>query len=228
MRVRVNGDSRVAVVAAPRQPGTGRTGGTARRFAHAGGDREDDGPVRGDGLEHRPGTEGRRDGRGHAHLGGRPPGPQRLAERGRRHRHRRGLRPHPPARRGRQPRPPGARRGVRAAGRGRLLGPGLRPGGTAGQPPDRGHRRGPRQDRRGGPGRAGPDRRGVRDAGLDRHPARLGRHPARRGAAGRLGVPVHVDNDANLGALGELVWGGGRGCGTWRTSRSPAVSAPGW
>ncbi|MQS39901.1 ROK family transcriptional regulator, partial [Streptomyces katsurahamanus] len=29
--------------------------------------------------------------------------------------------------------------------------------------------------------------------------------------AGRLGVPVHVDNDANLGALGELVWGGGRG-----------------
>jgi predicted NBD/HSP70 family sugar kinase/biotin operon repressor len=29
--------------------------------------------------------------------------------------------------------------------------------------------------------------------------------------AARLGVPVHVDNDANLGALGELVWGGGRG-----------------
>ncbi|MCE7082645.1 ROK family transcriptional regulator [Streptomyces sp. ST2-7A] len=29
--------------------------------------------------------------------------------------------------------------------------------------------------------------------------------------AGRLGVPVHVDNDANLGALGELVWGSGRG-----------------
>ncbi|MER7109504.1 ROK family transcriptional regulator [Streptomyces sp. NPDC000229] len=29
--------------------------------------------------------------------------------------------------------------------------------------------------------------------------------------AGRLGVPVYVDNDANLGALGELVWGGGRG-----------------
>jgi len=29
--------------------------------------------------------------------------------------------------------------------------------------------------------------------------------------AGRLGVPVSVDNDANLGALGELVWGSGRG-----------------
>ncbi len=28
---------------------------------------------------------------------------------------------------------------------------------------------------------------------------------------GRLGVPVHVDNDANLGALGEMVWGSGRG-----------------
>ncbi|MEU9031815.1 ROK family transcriptional regulator [Streptomyces sp. NPDC048383] len=27
----------------------------------------------------------------------------------------------------------------------------------------------------------------------------------------RLGVPVYVDNDANLGALGESVWGSGRG-----------------
>jgi predicted NBD/HSP70 family sugar kinase len=30
--------------------------------------------------------------------------------------------------------------------------------------------------------------------------------------ASRLGVPVRLDNDANLGALGEYVWGGGRGC----------------
>ncbi|NYI03215.1 ROK family transcriptional regulator [Allostreptomyces psammosilenae] len=29
--------------------------------------------------------------------------------------------------------------------------------------------------------------------------------------AERLGLAVHVDNDANLGALGELVWGAGRG-----------------
>ncbi|WP_327294649.1 MULTISPECIES: ROK family transcriptional regulator [unclassified Streptomyces] len=29
--------------------------------------------------------------------------------------------------------------------------------------------------------------------------------------ASRLGVPVYVDNDANLGALGELVWGSGSG-----------------
>ena len=28
----------------------------------------------------------------------------------------------------------------------------------------------------------------------------------------RLGVPVEIDNDANLGALAELVWGVGRGC----------------
>src|SRR6478609_299248 len=28
---------------------------------------------------------------------------------------------------------------------------------------------------------------------------------------GRLSMPVHVDNDANLGALGEMVWGRGRG-----------------
>ncbi|MCB5165538.1 ROK family transcriptional regulator [Streptomyces bambusae] len=33
----------------------------------------------------------------------------------------------------------------------------------------------------------------------------------RRELSERLGVPVYVDNDANLGALGEMVWGSGRG-----------------
>jgi predicted NBD/HSP70 family sugar kinase len=29
---------------------------------------------------------------------------------------------------------------------------------------------------------------------------------------GRLGIPVEIENDANLGALAELTWGSGRGC----------------
>ncbi|WP_156725478.1 ROK family transcriptional regulator [Streptomyces apocyni] len=41
-------------------------------------------------------------------------------------------------------------------------------------------------------------------------PGWSGTNPAEELTA-RLGVPVYVDNDANLGALGELVWGGGRG-----------------
>jgi DNA-binding Lrp family transcriptional regulator len=41
-------------------------------------------------------------------------------------------------------------------------------------------------------------------------PGWIGTKPAEE-LQGRLGVPVHVDNDANLGALGELVWGSGRG-----------------
>ncbi|MFP3987318.1 ROK family transcriptional regulator [Streptomyces sp. E11-3] len=41
-------------------------------------------------------------------------------------------------------------------------------------------------------------------------PGWSGTNPAEELKA-RLGVPVYVDNDANLGALGELVWGGGRG-----------------
>jgi predicted NBD/HSP70 family sugar kinase len=41
-------------------------------------------------------------------------------------------------------------------------------------------------------------------------PGWIGINP-RRELAERLEMPVQVDNDANLGALGELVWGGGRG-----------------
>ncbi|MCP3818422.1 ROK family transcriptional regulator [Streptomyces sp. A3M-1-3] len=41
-------------------------------------------------------------------------------------------------------------------------------------------------------------------------PGWTGIHPSDE-LSGRLGVPVYVDNDANLGALGELVWGSGRG-----------------
>ncbi len=166
--------------------------GTARRVAHAGGYREDDEACPATVSNIVRGTEGRRNGRGHAHLGGRPPGLQRVSLSGDagivigvdfRHTHLRVA--------VREPRPPGARRGVRAAGRRRVLGAGLRPGGAAGQPADRGDRHRPHEDRRSGPRRARPDRRGVRDAGLDRHPARLGRHPARRGAAGGSAWPVH-------------------------------------
>ncbi|MBA0052047.1 ROK family transcriptional regulator [Streptomyces sp. AJS327] len=41
-------------------------------------------------------------------------------------------------------------------------------------------------------------------------PGWTGTNP-RNELAARLGVPVHVDNDANLGALGEQVWGDARG-----------------
>ncbi|GAA0467838.1 ROK family transcriptional regulator [Streptomyces stramineus] len=41
-------------------------------------------------------------------------------------------------------------------------------------------------------------------------PGWAGTNP-RDALAARLSVPVYVDNDANLGALGELVWGAGRG-----------------
>jgi predicted NBD/HSP70 family sugar kinase len=41
-------------------------------------------------------------------------------------------------------------------------------------------------------------------------PGWIGINP-RQELAERLGMPIQVDNDANLGALGELVWGGGRG-----------------
>ncbi|MEV0259977.1 ROK family transcriptional regulator [Streptomyces sp. NPDC050617] len=41
-------------------------------------------------------------------------------------------------------------------------------------------------------------------------PGWVGTNP-RDDLGARLGVPVYVDNDANLGALGELVWGSGHG-----------------
>ncbi len=41
-------------------------------------------------------------------------------------------------------------------------------------------------------------------------PGWTGVEPGRE-LSSRLGMPVYVDNDANLGALGELVWGAGRG-----------------
>ncbi|MFE0423663.1 ROK family protein, partial [Streptomyces sp. NPDC058953] len=43
-------------------------------------------------------------------------------------------------------------------------------------------------------------------------PGWVGSNPGKE-MSERLGVPVHVDNDANLGALGELVWGAARGVG---------------
>ncbi|WSY11813.1 ROK family transcriptional regulator [Embleya sp. NBC_00896] len=42
-------------------------------------------------------------------------------------------------------------------------------------------------------------------------PGWVGCHPQQE-MQDRLGLPVLVDNDANLGALGELVWGAGLGC----------------
>lgn len=41
-------------------------------------------------------------------------------------------------------------------------------------------------------------------------PGWVGSNPGKE-MSDRLGVPVHVDNDANLGALGELIWGAARG-----------------
>ncbi|MQA93947.1 MAG: ROK family protein [Streptosporangiales bacterium] len=42
-------------------------------------------------------------------------------------------------------------------------------------------------------------------------PGWVGVNP-REELARRLGLPVHVDNDANIGALAEMAWGAARGC----------------
>ena len=100
---------------------------------------------------------------------------------------------------------------------------------AAGQSPDRSHRGRPDQGRRRGPRRAGSDRRGVGHAGLHRDPARLDRHQARRGdarAARRAGARGQRRQPRRPRRAGLGQRPGGRA--TWRTSRSPAVSAPGW
>ena len=80
------------------------------------------------------------------------------------------------------------------------------------RPGARGGRRRPRPRDRGrhGPARARSTEHRHGPGRLD--PARLGRR--RRGRprpASRLGLPVEVDNDANLGALAELAWGAAKG-----------------
>ena len=61
----------------------------------------------------------------------------------------------------------------------------------------------------------GPARPGAPPVGRARQlddPARLGRRRApRTRSARRSAIPVEVENDANLGALGEWMWGAGRG-----------------
>ena len=43
-----------------------------------------------------------------------------------------------------------------------------------------------------------------------------------------LGLPVIVDNDVNIGVLGEHVYGAGKGSSTWSASSSGAASAADW
>lgn len=221
-------DSRIAVFTAPRESRTGRAGGAARGFADPGGDRPVHRTVGGHGLQHRPRAQGRWDRRGHGHLGRRPAGAQRLAQRRRGHRDRRGLRPHAPAGGGRQPRPPGPGRGIRPAGRGRFLGGRLRPGRSPGRRADRGHRSGPGQGHRRGARRPRPHRRGVRDPRLHRDPAGLGRdQPAARALAAPRRARVRGQRRQPRSARGAGV-GERPGSRTSRTSRWPAASAPAW
>src|SRR4051812_6979949 len=63
-----------------------------------------------------------------------------------------------------------------------------------------------------GMGLPGPLRRETREVGDSAIlPGWIGVQPEQLMHA-QLGLPVLVDNDANLGALAELVWGAGRGC----------------
>jgi predicted NBD/HSP70 family sugar kinase len=63
-----------------------------------------------------------------------------------------------------------------------------------------------------GVGLPGPLRRDTGEVGdLAILPGWVGAHP-RELLQQELGLPVSVENDANLGALAELVWGAGRGC----------------
>ena len=83
---------------------------------------------------------------------------------------------------------------------------------AAGQPADRGDRG--RTGRRSSASGSACRGRSTWSPGPSAPPRSCRAGPAsspREELSRRLGVPVHVDNDANLGALGELVWGSGRG-----------------
>ena len=190
----------------------------APRRSQPRGDRADHRAVPLDRVEPRhrpPGVRPDRRARGRRPAGraGRPPaGADRAVAVGRRRRRHR-LRPQPHRRRRRRPRAHRARRALAA----RSTSTTWRVEGldTAAELVDavagRGGRRArPGDRRRHGP--AGPDLRRSADRRLDLDPARLGRRQrdARRWQR-RLGIAVSVENDANLGALAEHVWGAGRG-----------------
>ena len=65
-----------------------------------------------------------------------------------------------------------------------------------------------------GLGMPGPIHRSTGTVGSLGDPARLGGDPHRRGDERAPRPAVHVDNDANLGALAELHWGAGQGAST--------------
>ena len=68
-----------------------------------------------------------------------------------------------------------------------------------------------------GLGMPGPIHRSTGTVGSSAILPGLDRRPRPEEMSERLGLPVHVDNDANLGALAELVWGAGRGARTSST-----------